>query len=130
MNDTVLEAARRMQAGKETAALVFDVDSDPHEDGLGDLAGIFTSKDLVLRVVAAGLNPATTTVARVMTPHPDCVTPDTRVVEALRKMHASVPILHLKQTLFNLTTITHRLAAIFTSQLLTPMVLLRAWLMF
>lgn len=88
MNDTVLEAARRMQAGKETAALVFDVDSDPHEDGLGDLAGIFTSKDLVLRVVAAGLNPATTTVARVMTPHPDCVTPDTRVVEALRKMHA------------------------------------------
>ncbi|KAJ1566670.1 hypothetical protein HK405_008899 [Cladochytrium tenue] len=86
-NDSVLEAAKRMKAGKETAALVFDADAGAGDDGLGDLAGIFTSKDLVLRVVAAGLNPATTPVSRVMTPHPDCVTPDTPVLDALRKMH-------------------------------------------
>ncbi|ORY38161.1 hypothetical protein BCR33DRAFT_720872 [Rhizoclosmatium globosum] len=55
--------------------------------GLGNLCGIFTSKDLVLRVLAANLDPLTTTVARVMTPHPECVTPETPVLEALRKMH-------------------------------------------
>ncbi|KAJ3414788.1 hypothetical protein HDV05_006035 [Chytridiales sp. JEL 0842] len=88
MGDTVLEAARRMKAGKETAALVFDSDMASGEEGYGTLAGIFTSKDLVLRVLAAGLDPATTLVHRVMTPHPDCVTPETPVLDALRKMHA------------------------------------------
>ncbi|KAI8845570.1 hypothetical protein BC829DRAFT_445647 [Chytridium lagenaria] len=65
LGDTVLEAARRMRGARETAAL-----------------------DLVLRVLAAGLDPATTPVVRVMTPHPDCVTPETPVIDALRKMHA------------------------------------------
>ncbi|KAJ3203677.1 hypothetical protein HDU67_010010 [Dinochytrium kinnereticum] len=86
MGDTVLEAARRMRGGRETAALVFDAGGA--EGGLGDLCGIFTSKDLVLRVLAAGLDPGSTQVVRVMTPHPDCVTPDTPVIDALRKMHA------------------------------------------
>ncbi|KAJ3001527.1 hypothetical protein HKX48_002828, partial [Thoreauomyces humboldtii] len=80
---SVVEAARAMRSSHETAVLVFEAD----ESGLGTLAGIFTSKDLVLRVLAAGLDPAATPVARVMTPHPDCVTPQTRVVDALRKMH-------------------------------------------
>ncbi|KAI9362419.1 golgi-body localization protein domain-containing protein [Zopfochytrium polystomum] len=88
INDSVLEAVKRMKAGKETAALVFDADAGAGDDGLGDLAGIFTSKDLVLRVVAAGKNPGSTPVSKVMTPHPDCVTPDTPMLEALRKMHA------------------------------------------
>ncbi|KAJ3115794.1 hypothetical protein HDU96_011072 [Phlyctochytrium bullatum] len=96
LGDSVLEAARRMRAGRETAALVFDAASAVEGEGaggeesagLGDLAGIFTSKDLVLRVLAAGLDPATTPVVRVMTPHPDCVTPDTPVIDALKKMHA------------------------------------------
>ncbi|KAJ3103315.1 hypothetical protein HDU96_009297, partial [Phlyctochytrium bullatum] len=79
-HESVLEAARRMRAARETAALVVD--------GEGALAGIFTSKDLVLRVVAAGLEPAGTPVGRVMTPHPDCVAGETPVVEALKKMHA------------------------------------------
>ncbi|KAJ3102301.1 hypothetical protein HDU97_000658 [Phlyctochytrium planicorne] len=84
VGDTVVEAARRMREGRETACLVFE----GGEEGLGDLAGIFTSKDVVLRVLAAGLEPAATTVVRVMTPHPDCVTPETPVIDALRKMHA------------------------------------------
>ncbi|KAJ3195585.1 hypothetical protein HK101_011728 [Irineochytrium annulatum] len=88
LNDTVFEAARRMRAGRETAALVFDSEAGATGDGLGDLSGIFTSKDLVLRVLAAGLDPTTTLVHRVMTPHPDCVTPETPVIDALRKMHA------------------------------------------
>jgi CBS domain-containing protein len=62
LRDTVYEAAKRMKAGRETAALVFDIDGS--EEGFGNLAGIFTSKDLVLRVLAAGLDPATTPVHR------------------------------------------------------------------
>ncbi|KAJ3137348.1 hypothetical protein HDU90_002135 [Geranomyces variabilis] len=80
---TVFEAAQRMRESRETAVLVFAAEAD----GSGTLAGIFTSKDLVLRVLAGGLDPNVTLVTRVMTPHPDCVTPQTPVVDALRKMH-------------------------------------------
>ncbi|KAJ3045644.1 hypothetical protein HDV00_007769 [Rhizophlyctis rosea] len=89
MKATVLEAAKEMKTHKETAVLVLEEEtSTPRGAVGGGLAGIFTSKDLVLRVLAAGLDPAITSVIRVMTPHPDCVTLDTPVVDALRKMHA------------------------------------------
>lgn len=52
------------------------------------IQGIFTSKDVVLRVLAAGKNPATIKILDVMTPHPETVSRTTTVVEALRKMHA------------------------------------------
>ncbi|KAJ1552710.1 hypothetical protein HK096_010718, partial [Nowakowskiella sp. JEL0078] len=58
MNASVKDAARIMKSLRETAVLVFDSDSE-HE-GMGQLAGIFTTKDLVLRVVAAGSDPAST----------------------------------------------------------------------
>ncbi|RCH80364.1 hypothetical protein CU098_000873, partial [Rhizopus stolonifer] len=51
------------------------------------LQGIFTSKDIVLRVIAAGLNPDNCTVARVMTPTPDTASPETTVLEALKLMN-------------------------------------------
>ncbi|KAI9486163.1 MAG: hypothetical protein EXX96DRAFT_516029 [Benjaminiella poitrasii] len=51
------------------------------------LAGIFTSKDIVLRVIAAGLNPENCTVVRVMTPNPDTAAPDTTVIDALKLMN-------------------------------------------
>ncbi|KAI8366588.1 hypothetical protein BD560DRAFT_372135 [Blakeslea trispora] len=51
------------------------------------LAGIFTSKDIVLRVIAAGLDPEICTVARVMTPNPDTATPETSVLDALKLMN-------------------------------------------
>ncbi|KAI9105848.1 hypothetical protein DFS34DRAFT_601129 [Phlyctochytrium arcticum] len=85
---SVFEAADIMRQSQETAVLVFDVEGGHNSRGVGTLAGIFTSKDLVLRVLAGGLDPAATSVLRVMTPHPDCVTPETPVVDALRKMHA------------------------------------------
>ncbi|KAI7894448.1 uncharacterized protein EV154DRAFT_498761 [Mucor mucedo] len=52
-----------------------------------NLAGIFTSKDIVLRVIAAGLNPENCTVVRVMTPNPDTASPDTTVLDALKLMN-------------------------------------------
>jgi CBS domain-containing protein len=74
----VKDIAQLMKDHHTTAVLVMDKHN---------LSGIFTSKDIVLRVIAAGLNPEQTSVVRVMTPHPDTCTPDTTILEALRKMH-------------------------------------------
>ncbi|KAJ3395011.1 hypothetical protein HDU84_004469 [Entophlyctis sp. JEL0112] len=97
IEDTVTTACIRMKEAKETAVLVFDSDDIDDEDGLGNLCGIFTTKDLILRVLAASMDPQTTTIGRVMTPHPECVSPDTPVLDALRKMHAG-RYLHLPVT--------------------------------
>ena len=54
----------------------------------GHLAGIVTPKDLLMRVVAKGLDPDATAVADIMTPNPDTVAPEMTVVEALREVGA------------------------------------------
>ncbi|KAJ1664299.1 hypothetical protein IW140_003035 [Coemansia sp. RSA 1813] len=76
----VMEIARQMRAGRVTSSLVVDEDT-------GNIAGIFTSKDIVLRVIAAGLDPRTCSVVRVMTPHPDTVVPSTSLIDALKRMY-------------------------------------------
>lgn len=50
----------------------------------------FYRKDIVLRVIAAGLNPENCTVVRVMTPNPDTATPETTVLDALKLMNGRV----------------------------------------
>ncbi|KAI9312134.1 hypothetical protein BX666DRAFT_1989109 [Dichotomocladium elegans] len=74
----VRDVATLMREHRTTAVLVMD-----H----GGLAGIFTSKDIVLRVIAAGLAPENCSVVRVMTPHPDTASPSTSLLDALKKMH-------------------------------------------
>ncbi|KAI3393723.1 hypothetical protein diail_3768 [Diaporthe ilicicola] len=74
----VREAAQMMKENHTTAVLVQDN---------GAITGIFTSKDVVLRVIAPGLDPATCSVVRVMTPHPDFAPIDMSIQAALRKMH-------------------------------------------
>lgn len=59
----------------------------------GRLAGIVTPKDVLMRVVAKGLNPDRTRVSAIMTPNPDTVPPDMTAVEALGE--ASVKIFHI-----------------------------------
>ncbi|CEJ54353.1 Putative CBS and domain-containing protein [Penicillium brasilianum] len=75
---TVKDAAALMKENHTTALLVQDQ---------GSITGIFTSKDIVLRVIAPGLDPATCSVVRVMTPHPDFAPSDMSIQAALRKMH-------------------------------------------
>ncbi|OKL58828.1 hypothetical protein UA08_05623 [Talaromyces atroroseus] len=75
---SVKEAAALMKEHHTTALLVQDQ---------GSITGIFTSKDVVLRVIAPGLDPATCSVVRVMTPHPDFAPTDMSIQAALRKMH-------------------------------------------
>ena len=75
---SVREAAQAMKENHTTAVLVQDN---------GQITGIFTSKDVVLRVIAAGLDPSNCSVIRVMTPHPDFAPADMSIQQALRKMH-------------------------------------------
>ncbi|GAQ44456.1 hypothetical protein AtubIFM55763_011299 [Aspergillus tubingensis] len=75
---TVKDAAALMREHHTTALLVQDQ---------GSITGIFTSKDIVLRVIAPGLDPSTCSVVRVMTPHPDFAPSDMSIQAALRKMH-------------------------------------------
>ncbi|KAI4963093.1 hypothetical protein ZWY2020_019716, partial [Hordeum vulgare] len=49
--------------------------------------GIFTSKDVLMRVVSQNLSPELTLVEKVMTANPDCATLDTTILDALHIMH-------------------------------------------
>lgn len=47
------------------------------------LLGILTERDLMTRVVAKALDPKATLVTEVMTPHPMCISPETKVSDAV-----------------------------------------------
>jgi CBS domain-containing protein len=72
--NTVLEAARFMMEHNLGALPVL-------RDG--ELAGIFSERDIMNRVVAVGRTPGTTTVSEVMTPNPRAVPVDETVEECL-----------------------------------------------
>ena len=73
-NQTVFEAARLMAEQNIGAVAVL---RDGH------LAGIFSERDIVKRVVANGRIPGTTRVSEVMTTNPRVVSPDESVDECL-----------------------------------------------
>ena len=52
----------------------------------GRLAGIFTGRDAVCRVLAAGKDPVTTLLGDVMTPDPATMSPEQTALDALRLM--------------------------------------------
>jgi CBS domain-containing protein len=74
----VLDAALLMKEQGKGALLVVDG---------ARLIGIFTERDALLRVIAASRDPRTTTLAEVMTPHPETLHPDEPFLKALRIMH-------------------------------------------
>lgn len=91
---SVREAARLMKERRTTAVCVLETNTGTSAiSGLSNhsvpprIAGIFTSKDIVLRVIAAGLDASRCSVVRVMTPHPDTAPPTMVVQDALKKMH-------------------------------------------
>ncbi|CAL0306689.1 unnamed protein product [Lupinus luteus] len=75
---TVSEACRRMAARRVDAVLLTDANAL--------LSGIVTDKDVASRVIAEGLRPEQTMVAKVMTRNPTFVTADTLAIDALQKM--------------------------------------------
>lgn len=87
---TVEQAAQMMAERRIGAVLVVGED--------GKLAGIFTERDALVRVVAWQRSPAATLVAEVMTPGPDTIQTDTSVQIALDQMaergYRHLPVLH------------------------------------
>ncbi len=75
---TVIEAARLMKQENIGALLVVDGSR---------LIGIFTERDALFRVLAAGRDPAVTRLADVMTAQPQTIHPDEPFLRALRIMH-------------------------------------------
>ena len=74
---TVHDAARVM-AERHIGAILVAID--------GRLQGIFTERDVLARVVAAGLDPKDTALGGVMTPNPDTVGPNDKALDALQRM--------------------------------------------
>jgi CBS domain-containing protein len=74
---TAREAAQRMADHKVSAVMIVD-----H----GELCGIFTERDLAVKVVAANLDPDRVRLAEVMTRNPDTLRPDDTARSALEKM--------------------------------------------
>lgn len=73
----VLEAVHLMRDRRAGCVLVVRA---------GKLKGIFTDRDVVSRVVAAGIDPAKTAVRRVMTPTPETLRPTDSIAFALNLM--------------------------------------------
>jgi CBS domain-containing protein len=87
---SVVAAARQMRDRRVGAVLV--------ADDKGRLAGIFTGRDAVSRVLAEGKDPAKTTLREVMTPDPETMTARHDAIDALRLMQDArcrhLPIVH------------------------------------
>lgn len=82
---SVTDCVRQMNELKIGAMLVMEGNR---------LAGIFTERDAMTRVLGAGLDPTRTPISEVMSPDPVCVTPATTVEEA-RAMVTTKRIRHL-----------------------------------
>jgi CBS domain-containing protein len=75
---TVHEAVQAMVSQHRAAVVVVDAE--------GRLVGIFTERDVLVRVLGAGRDPHTTALVEVMTPEPEALTPDDRVCYAVNRM--------------------------------------------
>jgi CBS domain-containing protein len=75
---SIMQAAQQMHARHVRAVLVIDDDAN--------LVGIFTERDAISRVLAAGRDPVATTLAEVMTNNPETITPQQTAAEVLRLM--------------------------------------------
>jgi CBS domain-containing protein len=75
---TVLEAARRMKRDSVGAAMIVDGEN---------VVGIFTERDALQRVLAAGLDARTTRLVDVMTRDPRTIDPDRPIGLALLMMY-------------------------------------------
>ena len=76
-DQSVLEAARLMTE--------FNIGAVPVMSG-DELVGIFSERDIMTRVVAAGRSPAMTTISEVMTARPLVLSPDDSVEQAFFAM--------------------------------------------
>ena len=86
---TVTESVRKMHGENIGALLVMEDDK---------LVGIFTERDALTNVLAAGIDPNSTKISTVMTENPYCVDPSTTIEEAMsivaNRRIRHLPIVH------------------------------------
>ncbi|MGH0034803.1 MAG: CBS domain-containing protein [Myxococcota bacterium] len=75
------DAMREMQKQHRGCVLVTE-DGSAHSK----LVGIFTERDILLRIIDRGRNPATLELAEVMTPDPECLTSNAQIAWVLNIM--------------------------------------------
>ncbi|HET7876360.1 MAG TPA: CBS domain-containing protein [Methylomirabilota bacterium] len=100
---TVKDAVARMMATHRAAVLIVDRD--------GRLAGIFTERDVLTRVVGAGLDPARTTMGQVMTRQPEALSVGDRVAFAVNRMsvagYRTIPLVDAERRPVGIVTVAH-----------------------
>lgn len=79
--DTLVRIATQKMADRRVSAILVVGDDK-------QLLGLFTERDLAVRVVAACLDPDTTTLGEVMSCNPDHLPPEAGAMEALRLMQS------------------------------------------
>ena len=86
---TVTDSVRLMNSENIGAVLVMEDDK---------LTGMFTERDALNKVLAAGIDPTSTKVSEVMTKDPYCIDPSTSIEEAMsivtKRRIRHLPILH------------------------------------
>jgi CBS domain-containing protein len=100
---SVEQAVAKMMAMRRAAVLIVDE--------RGCLAGIFTERDVLTRVVAPGLVPAATQVGSVMTRDPDALSVSDRVAYAVNQMsvagYRTIPLVDGDRRPVGVVTVTH-----------------------
>jgi CBS domain-containing protein len=99
---TVTEAAQRMVQARQAAVLIVDA--------AGRLAGIFTERDLLTRVIGRGLEPKGTALSAVMTPNPEVLSLSDRVAYAVHCMsvagYRTVPLVDADRRPVGIVTVS------------------------
>ena len=99
---SVGEACQRMVQARQAAVLVVDAG--------GKLAGIFTERDLLTRVVGRGLDPKGTALSDVMTPNPEVLSLRDRVAYAVHCMsvagYRTVPLVDAQHKPVGIVTVS------------------------
>lgn len=99
---TVHEAVQAMLARHQAGVLVVD--------GQGRLAGIFTERDVLTRVVGQGRDPRTTPLAAVMTADPQALSASQRIAYAVHCMsvagYRTVPLVDAERRPLGVVTVS------------------------
>ncbi len=97
---TIADAVHAMNQAKIGSLVVMDNER---------MVGIFTERDVLVRVVDAGLNPKVTRVSQAMTPHPHHVNPDVSLEEAMKIITDTrcrhLPVLDSEEKLLGIVSI-------------------------
>jgi CBS domain-containing protein len=98
---SVREAVAQMVAHHRAAVVIVDE--------AGKLTGIFTERDVLLRVLGQGRVPRDTPLREVMTPDPEALTPDDRICYAINRMatagYRTLPIVDAERRPIGVVTV-------------------------